>query len=552
MKHMTSWRWLLGALLALLALGARAGGPLGICYGQPIKYPGAGTVTLNYDQGSLGSRSKSQADALVANAVSLWSNVGTATVTLARGADLPVDVNSTNYGTYTNNFSDGLNPVIYDTDGSIVDSLLGVGAKSSVLGFAGSAWYDYGTFCEYAEGRAVLSGYLSVSDATFGIVIAHEVGHLIGLDHTQIDSAQGLSPSNYPLMYPIAYRGTASLHEDDIAAVSALYPDTTVNAAYGQLSGTFTQVDGTPIRGANLWAQGTGGTFSIVSDYLGQGTGAFRVLLPPGTYTLHAEAIDSQFTGGSSVGPYSESVADSSFQPPLYVNGTPMAPVALGGATPTQITITAGCAASVAFRLDGSGTPSGNCVPGVKSDMISPTPGSTLSSSSVTFAWSAGSGVTDRYLSIGTAPGGSDLYSAYQGAALSRTVSGLPTNGSTVYVRLSSWINGNWQGSSYTYTALNNAPAASPSSMTSPSPGSTLTSSSVTFAWSAGSGVADRYLSIGTTPGGSDLYSAYQGAALSRTVSGLPTNGSTVYVRLSSWINGNWQGSSYTYTAFGP
>jgi hypothetical protein len=30
-------------------------------------------------------------------------------------------------------------------------------------------------------------------------------------------------------------------------------------------------------------------------------------------------------------------------------------------------------------------------------------------------------------------------------------------------------------------------------------------------------------------------------------VSGLPANGRTVYVRLSSWINGNWQGSSYSY-----
>jgi hypothetical protein len=59
--------------------------------------------------------------------------------------------------------------------------------------------------------------------------------------------------------------------------------------------------------------------------------------------------------------------------------------------------------------------------------------------------------------------------------------------------------------------------------------------------------VTDRYLSIGTTPGGSDLYGAYQGAALSHTVSGLPANGRTVYVRLSSWINGNWQGSSYSY-----
>ena len=36
---------------------------------------------------------------------------------------------------------------------------------------------------------------------------------------------------------------------------------------------------------------------------------------------------------------------------------------------------------------------------------------------------------------------------------------------------------------------------------------------------------------------------------LSRTVSGLPTNGSTIYVRLWSLIGSTWQFTDYTYTA---
>jgi hypothetical protein len=94
-----------------------------------------------------------------------------------------------------------------------------------------------------------------------------------------------------------------------------------------------------------------------------QGTGAFRMLLPPGTYTLTAEAIASDFDGGSSVGPYSETYPTSaSFQAPFYVNGAPMAPVPLGGsANPTRIQVTAGCTASVAFQLNGTGTVAGNC-----------------------------------------------------------------------------------------------------------------------------------------------------------------------------------------------
>ncbi|MDP2759323.1 MAG: BACON domain-containing carbohydrate-binding protein, partial [Sideroxyarcus sp.] len=353
-------------LLLSLAGHAHAGGPGNVCSGVPTKYAGAGTITLNYDQSSLGSRSKSQADALVTEAVALWTNVNTSTVTLARGSDLPVNVTTANYSTYSNNISDGISPVIYDSDGSIIDMLYGVGAKNSTLGFAGSGWYVYPTYCQYAEGSAVINGYITKSDTEMKITLAHEVGHLIGLDHTQIDSTQGLSssyPSNYPLMYPIAYRDAVSLHEDDVAAVSALYPESNLSSVYGQLSGTFTQTGGTPIRGANLWVKETTNNkvFSVVSDYLEQNTGYFKLLLLPGTYTLHAEAVQADFTNGSSVGPYSELSSSTSFQSPLYVGGVAMTPVTLGNTTPTQIAIVAGCAAQVGFKLDGSGQVSGNC-----------------------------------------------------------------------------------------------------------------------------------------------------------------------------------------------
>lgn len=358
------------ARLALAALGlasavANAGGPLGVCNSAPLKYPGAGTVSLNYDRGNLGPRGKSQADAIVAAAAAKWTNVPTSTVDLRRSSDLAIDVTASNHSAYLNRFSDGLNPVIYDTDGSVIDALMGTGSRDSVLGFAGSAWMGSPT-CQYAEGQAVLNGAISVSDATTTNVIAHELGHLIGLDHAQLDSTQGLSSSNYPLMYPIAYRTASALHEDDLASVTALYPGDNLSAAYGTLTGNFRQANGTtPINGANIWARDTAHpsrVFSGVSDYLVQGNGAFRMLLPPGTYTLHAEAIASDFEGGSSVGPHAESYpASLSFQSPLYVNGTPMAARTLGNASPTPVAITAGCAATASFRIDGTGSIGGNC-----------------------------------------------------------------------------------------------------------------------------------------------------------------------------------------------
>ena len=429
MIYLKIMRWLVAGALITLTASVFAGGPLVVCYQLPIKYPGAGSVSLNYDQGVLGSRTKVQADALVTEAVSLWTNVATSTVSLSRGADLSVDVTASNYGTYLNSFSDGLNPVIYDTDGSIIDSIFGVGSKSSVHGFAGSAWTNNGSQCTYVEGRAVINGYIAVNDITMKVVLAHEVGHLIGLDHTQLDNSQGLANSNYPLMYPIAYRSLNSLHEDDIAAVSALYPDATLDSVYGQLTGSFTQTNGTPIRGANIWAMevNTNKVFSFVSDYLSQNTGYFKLLLPPGSYTLHAEVIQTGFTAGSSVGPYSETLADLSFQPPLYNSGVAMAPVVFGGSTPTQIVITAGCVTSATFKLDGTGSVGGNC--GV--DNLSPTvptglTATPVSSAQINLSWTASTdnvGVTGYKVYRGGALVGSPATTSYSDTGLTAATS---------------------------------------------------------------------------------------------------------------------------------
>ena len=359
---------LLAAACIAMATVARAGGPLGGCNDPahtPIKYVGAGTITLNYDSGTLGSRTKLQADAIVSSAVSVWTNVSTASVTIGRGSDLPVDVNSANYLSYYNKFADGLFPVIYDSDGSIIDLLLGVGSKSSILGFAGSGFPVAG--CFYTEGQAVINGFPNVSDTLLGTVIAHEVGHLIGMDHTQLDNVQGIaSPGNYPLMYPILDRTSVSLHEDDAAAVSALYPDPTINTVYGEINGTFVLANGvTPVKGANLWASETTThkAYSIISDFRKQGTGFFRLLLPAGTYTLHAGTLRTTFVGASGMGPYASSMADLSFQPPLYVSGVAMPNVTLGGnVSPTSFAISPGCVATLTFRLDGTGAVGGNCV----------------------------------------------------------------------------------------------------------------------------------------------------------------------------------------------
>jgi len=86
--------------------------------------------------------------------------------------------------------------------------------------------------------------------------------------------------------------------------------------------------------------------------------------------------------------------------------------------------------------------------------------------------------------------------------------------------------------------------------MLSPVPGSTFTSSSETFNWSAGSATA-YWLLVGSSPNHSDIYNSGQLQALSATVNNIPTDGRTVYVALLSLVNGSWTFNSYTYSAFG-
>ncbi len=187
-----------------------------------------------------------------------------------------------------------------------------------------------------------------------------------------------------------------------------------------------------------------------------------------------------------------------------------------------------------------------------KAELISPVPGSTLTSSSVTLTWSSGGGVSEYWLFLGTTPGGYDLYNGSQDTNLSRTITGLPTDGSTIYVRLFSAIDGDWPYNDFTYTIDCSGCSTAAAEMISPAPGSTLTSSSVIFTWSSGAGVSNYVLQVGTTSGAANIYIGLQGTNLSRTITGLPTDGSTIYVRLYSAIGGGWPFNDYTYNTAAP
>ena len=166
---------------------------------------------------------------------------------------------------------------------------------------------------------------------------------------------------------------------------------------------------------------------------------------------------------------------------------------------------------------------------------------------STSFTWPTDTGPSAYMLELGTIGAGSNnLYSSGSTTGGSEKVT-VPCDAVTVWVTLLSRLNGAWQTEAYTFTEGGTLVKAA---ITSPANKSVLPGSSVMFNWAGGAGPSGYWLYLGTTgQGSSNLYNSGATTATSATVTGLPTNGKTVYAELLQRINGAWQASYYTYTA---
>ena len=113
-------------------------------------------------------------------------------------------------------------------------------------------------------------------------VAIHEIGHLLGLDHTPLDRPP------HPTMNPF-YSGepgqAQSLEADDIAGISVLYPTRNFLVQTGAISGRVTSPAGAPLFGAHIIAENlaNGDRYSTVS-------GAYSKDSDPGHYFLRGLA----------------------------------------------------------------------------------------------------------------------------------------------------------------------------------------------------------------------------------------------------------------------
>src|SRR4029079_13680914 len=99
-------------------------------------------------------------------------------------------------------------------------------------------------------------------------------------------------------------------------------------------------------------------------------------------------------------------------------------------------------------------------------------------------------------------------------------------------------------------TSPPSSPAPAPAQLLTPATGAAFGSSAQSFTWTAGTGVTGYRLDLGTTQGGTNLDAGVESAAQSAYVTGLPVDGSTVWARVSSRIDGAVQTRDYSFASY--
>jgi len=253
-----------------------------------------------------------------------------------------VDVTGANVGSFVNQIIRQcqeqrlcVNPVIFDSDGSAIDALLGWGSSARLGAWAAPLSM---TETEIIQGLIIINGRFATTPNRLRGLLTHEIGHFLGLDHSQLNAGAAFDadPTNdhtVPTMFPLFTTSFSpeewtTLHVDDQAAISSLYPAPDFEATTGTIRGRIRYADGHGFMGANVIARKVDDpqrtAISTVSGYRHIGSvptdksfrlgyvgaddpdllGYYEIRgLPPGTYTVEIEPIDPRFTDARRVGP---------------------------------------------------------------------------------------------------------------------------------------------------------------------------------------------------------------------------------------------------------
>jgi hypothetical protein len=353
------------ALVLCSSLRVYAGGPLFVgspsfgIDGQPFTWdPAAMPIQYRVDGGPMSSTSggtvvinNSSGLTRVQSMFQTWQSISTASVSFRNvGAILGgtgfSDGDVSNAAEFNAVFgtcqAGNQSPIIFDANGGILAQL---GIDPLVIGFSSQ--------CKLSASGHIVSDLILLNGAfqngatqpqltanQFNQAITHEMGHLLGLDHSQINldlftatvssgqfGACGLDQlAGLPLMFPISFcqsridAGLPALSSDDLAWISKLYPNAAYLTSYATVSGTIYFSDGqSPVQGVNVIARQVDNpttsqneslriAVSVVSGYRFTGnpgqsvTSNYMPCSPPGQRGCPSSGFFDDNAGGSQLG----------------------------------------------------------------------------------------------------------------------------------------------------------------------------------------------------------------------------------------------------------
>jgi hypothetical protein len=259
------------AFVLLTPAVALAGGPrfiAGTAYfdpgvaGQPVHWAG-GLVNYYVDQGPLNDQiSNQQATAMVDAAAALWSTVLSAGVILTDRGSLNEDVSGANVVAGNQVFAQPADVaansigyplgVVYDADGSVINSLFGGGSSdpTSCQNNGVLTWLDNIQPDATIAHAVILLNGLCATNTNLVEMMQYELerafGRVLGLGYAQVNpGAQSNGEPDgmfgWPVMHPmsglcggaggICIPDPGQLRFDDIAALNRMYPITAENVA---------------------------------------------------------------------------------------------------------------------------------------------------------------------------------------------------------------------------------------------------------------------------------------------------------------------------------
>jgi hypothetical protein len=172
-------------------------------------------------------------------------------------------------------------------------------------------WYD--DSARLLEADIQIDATLVKSDYNVQLAIQHEVGHLLGLDHSAVISS---------VMFPYVGRGSfsPSLDSDDRIAIMSSYPKGDPALLGATLQGKVVG-NGGGIFAAQVVAVNDDG--SPVATALSDASGDFIIMgLPAGSYRLYAEPLDGPVDARNLTGVYRQASSESF--PSHFADGPPM------------------------------------------------------------------------------------------------------------------------------------------------------------------------------------------------------------------------------------